>query len=123
VPCTKPVPRSLAETRVGRLTRVQLFALAAAGVGLYPAVNDASTLNLSWTDTSGGVAQFSIERKTGTTGIYGEIGQQAAGITSYSDGTVTDGTTYCYRVRAFNNAGCRVIPTRLAAAPRQVDWR
>jgi hypothetical protein len=102
---TKPVRHSLAGTRRGRLTPVLILVVAAAGAGLHPAVTNAATLNLSWTDNSSGVAQFSIERKTGTTGIYGEIGQQAAGITSYSDNTVTDATTYCYRIRAFDSAG------------------
>jgi Divergent InlB B-repeat domain len=119
---TKPVPHSLAGSRSRRLAPVLIFVVAAAGAGLNSAVTSAATLNLSWTDNSGGVAQFSIERRTGTTGIYGEIGQQAAGIASYSDNTVTDATTYCYRVRAFDSAGvsgysneaCRSVSAAMA---------
>ncbi len=62
-------------------------------------------LALNWVDTSGGQAAFSIERKTGTIGAYAAIAQQPAGTSSYVDSTVTSGTTYCYRVQAFDDAG------------------
>ncbi len=59
-------------------------------------------LTLNWVDNSGGTAQFVIERRTGTTGTYGPIGTTGMGITTYTDSEIVAGTTYCYRVKAFN---------------------
>ena len=59
-------------------------------------------LNLTWIDTSTDELGFSVERSTGTTGTYGEVATTGAGITAYTDLTVADATTYCYRVRAYN---------------------
>ncbi len=38
-------------------------------------------------------------------------------MTSYVDGTVTGGTTYCYRVRAYNSAGDSAYSNEACAAP------
>ena len=56
-------------------------------------------------DTAGGLAGFYIERKTSTTGTYARIAQREAGTVWHVDSSVATGTTYCYRVQAFNNAG------------------
>src|SRR5207244_12197779 len=41
----------------------------------------------------------------GATGAYAELATTGANATQYSDTTVTDGTTYYYRVCATNTAG------------------
>ncbi len=65
----------------------------------------AAQLTLNWVDNSGGVANFIVERKTGTTGAYARIATTAIGITTYTDSTVAAGTTYCYRVKASSALG------------------
>lgn len=85
--------------------RVLLVALLPVGAVLGCGEAEAGSLNLSWLDTSSGQAGFKIERKTGTTGTYTEIAQQAPGVTTYADSAVASGTTYCYRVRAYDNFG------------------
>ncbi len=62
-------------------------------------------LTLDWVDNAGGTANFIVERKTGTTGIYAKIATTGPGITTYMDSAVVAGTTYCYRVKAFNALG------------------
>ncbi|HKR49055.1 MAG TPA: hypothetical protein VJT72_05630 [Pseudonocardiaceae bacterium] len=84
--------------RLSSLTVVALLALSVSDAVAGP-------LTLEWTDTSGGQAAFNIERKTGASGAYASIGQQAAGATSYVDSAIVAGTTYCYRVAAFNEIG------------------
>ncbi|MGH7854059.1 MAG: family 16 glycoside hydrolase [Candidatus Binatia bacterium] len=77
----------------------------------------AATLRLSWQDNSSNETGFKIERMNGAT--YVQIASVAANVASYSDSNLTAGSTYCYRVRAFNaagasaptNAACTTAPT------------
>jgi hypothetical protein len=74
-------------------------------------------LSLTWLDNSTGEIGFSIERSTGTTGTYVEVAAIGSGVMAYTDSSVADATTYCYRVRAFDavaysdysNAACSTV--------------
>ena len=70
---------------------------ASAGSGL---------INLTWTDNSANEAGFNIQRATNS-GFTANLTTftVAAGASAYTDNTVVGGTTYYYRVRAFNSAG------------------
>jgi Divergent InlB B-repeat domain len=65
----------------------------------------AGQLQLAWSDNSNNEVGFKIERKAGTSGNYAEIITLGINATSYTDSGLTDGATYCYRLRAFNSAG------------------
>ena len=69
-----------------------------------PALVTAAQLILSWSDNSNEVG-FRIERRTGTTGTYAEIATVGVNTASYTDVNLPNGTTYCYRVRAYNAGG------------------
>ena len=73
-------------------------------VGLVPGA-DAAQLKLDWADNSSNEKGFEIWRKTGTGGTYAQIASQGSNATSFVDTTVTAGVTYCYQVRAYNDAG------------------
>ncbi|HKK17270.1 MAG TPA: fibronectin type III domain-containing protein, partial [Opitutales bacterium] len=60
-----------------------------------------SQINLSWTDTSDDETGYRIERRP-SGGSYSTITTLAANSTSYSDSSLASGTTYEYRVTAFN---------------------
>ncbi|MCS6927827.1 MAG: fibronectin type III domain-containing protein, partial [Candidatus Binatia bacterium] len=62
----------------------------------------AAQLTLNWRDNSTNESGFAVERKTGTAGAFAEIVRTAANVVSYTDANLAAGTTYCYRVRAFN---------------------
>ncbi|MBI5408654.1 MAG: fibronectin type III domain-containing protein [Nitrospirae bacterium] len=62
-------------------------------------------INLSWTDNSGNEIGFKIERKLGIDGTYRLIATKEADVTTYSDTGLLTGTTYYYRVRAYNADG------------------
>ena len=64
----------------------------------------AAQLQLTWTDNSDNEDGFKIERSTGTS-PFTEINVTGSDVTSYSDPDPSSGTTYCYRVRAFNATG------------------
>ncbi|MCR4399964.1 MAG: fibronectin type III domain-containing protein [Syntrophomonadaceae bacterium] len=61
-------------------------------------------VDLSWTDTSSNEDGFRIERSTGS-GDYALVATVAAGAQAYSDTGLTAGTTYRYRVAAYNSGG------------------
>lgn len=63
-----------------------------------------ATLTLNWVDNSDNEDGFKIDRKLTQTGPWAEIGQVGPNITTFAD-NVTDQQLYCYRVKAFNNAG------------------
>jgi hypothetical protein len=64
-----------------------------------------SQINLSWTDNSTNETGFKIERKTGAGGSYSQIATVGANVTTYANTGLTAGTTYYYRVRAYNASG------------------
>ena len=77
----------------------------------------AAQLTLTWADASTNEDGFKVERKTGSTGAYGQLVSLAAGMTAYVDSTVTTGTTYCYRLRAYNAAGDSAYSNEACATP------
>lgn len=64
-----------------------------------------SRIDLAWTDTAVNEIGFKIEWRVGTAGEFSQIDVAGADSTSYNDESLEEGTTYCYRVRAFNSAG------------------
>jgi uncharacterized repeat protein (TIGR02543 family) len=92
------------------------LAIVCLGVGVGgPAA--AAQLSLTWADASTNEDGFKVERKAGSTGAYGQLVALAAGTTGYVDGTVAAGTTYCYRVRAYNSAGDSAYSNEACATP------
>ncbi len=99
-------------------TRAGRWIVAGLGtVSLLLATAEAAQLSLTWSDMSSNEDGFHIQRKTGTGGAYGTIATPPAGTTGYVDGTVTAGTTYCYRVSAYNTAGDSSYSNEACAAP------
>ncbi len=84
-----------------------------------------SKISLSWTDNAYDESGFKIERKTDLAGSYGHIVTVAANDESYNDTGLNDGTSYHYRVRAFNAAGDSAPSednaTTLLAAPSNLS--
>jgi|GEM_PF-1978003 len=63
-----------------------------------------TSINLEWDDMSGNETGFRIERKMGESGSFVEIAAVAANVTAYSDEGLSSGTTYFYRVLAYNSS-------------------
>ncbi len=70
---------------------------------LWASISESATLLLNWRDNSATEVGFTIERQI--SGKYVEIARVGANTESYTDSGLNAGSTYCYRVRAFNKAG------------------
>lgn len=73
--------------------------------GLSAVAVSSTQINLTWQDNSNNEDGFKLELKTGLGGTYAQIASPAAGLVSYSNTGLSAGTTYYYRVRAYNSAG------------------
>ena len=79
--------------------------LPAAPSGCTAAAASATQVNLVWTNNATNAAGFVIQRATGTSTTFAQIGTTAANVTTYSDTTASAVMTYTYRVAATNSAG------------------
>ncbi len=84
------------------LTIAKNFYPPEAPTGLSATTVSSSQINLSWTDNSNKEAGFKIERKIGADGTYSQIATVGTNVTAFSNTGLTVGTTYYYRVRAYN---------------------
>jgi hypothetical protein len=69
--------------------------------GLTATATSATRVSLSWSNV-GGESGYKVERLVG--GVWTQIGTTAANVVTYQN-TTTAGTTYSYRVRAYNTGG------------------
>lgn len=74
-----------------------------APTGLKAATSASRNVDLQWIDTSSDETGFTVER--GTAGVFAVIASLSPGAVSYTDTTVSPGTSYSYRVASFNNGG------------------
>ncbi|MBA2671546.1 MAG: fibronectin type III domain-containing protein, partial [Gemmatimonadetes bacterium] len=72
--------------------------------GVSGTLTAATQAHLTWQDRSVNETGFRIERRA-SDGAFVEIGTAGSNATQYSDQTLAAGTTYEYRVRAFNGQG------------------
>ncbi|MEI6209494.1 MAG: DUF1566 domain-containing protein [Desulfuromonadales bacterium] len=94
-------------TDVGTITMLPVTPATAptAPSGLTASAISSSQINLTWADNATTETGFKIERKSGTSGTYAQIGTAAANAASYNDTGLTASTAYYYRVRATNSVG------------------
>lgn len=76
-------------------------------------------INMTWRDNSTTEQGFAVERTVAGTGSsnYQTVATLAANSTSFSDTTVSPGTNYGYRIRAFNSIGSSYSSSQFAATP------
>jgi hypothetical protein len=88
-------------------------------------------IGLEWTDHSTNEDGFEIQRRTGTSGNYAPIASVDANTYQLTDSSLTENTTYCYLVRAYNGAGfsfpsnaiCATTPQTVPDAPSDLEVR
>lgn len=95
-------------------------AAPAAPTGLLATPADATSVDLSWTDQSNNEDGFEIERSLSSGTGFTWLTSVGANVASYTDPTLTTGTTYYYRVRAYNSGGYSAYSNEASAAPQQL---
>ncbi len=86
----------------------------AAPSSLTATVESSDSVILNWIDNSSNEVGFYLERMEGT-GNYTVLATPGAGVTTYTDGTVAIGTSYTYRIRAYNLMGNSTYSGTVAA--------
>jgi titin len=59
-------------------------------------------INLTWNDRSSVEDGYKVERATGVCSSFAQIGTTTANVEAYGNAGLLNGTTYCYRVRAYD---------------------
>jgi len=109
------------------------FVLVALATSAYAASNV-----LTWSDNSANETSFNIERAAGVgtplipSGPFTALATVGVNVTTYTDATVLEGASYCYRVNAsnaggpsaFSNVACRAVPVTPPNAPSNliITW-
>lgn len=64
-----------------------------------------NSVGLLWRDNDNNEAGFTIERSIGTNNVWTQIASVTSNVTTYVDGSITQGLNYSYRMRARNASG------------------
>jgi hypothetical protein len=83
----------------------RLFSAPSAPASLTATATATNRIDLSWTENSSAEAGFLLERAPAAGGPWIQIAQLQANVTAFSDGDLYRGSTWNYRVLAFNAAG------------------
>ncbi len=76
----------------------------AAPTALTTSSVSSSQLSLSWQHSGSGITGFKIQRKTGSSGTWSQVGQTVASVMTYADSGLSPSTAYYYRVAATNGS-------------------
>ena len=83
----------------------RVFSAPSAPTSLNASAVATNQINLTWIDTSDVETSFYIERAPASIGPWLQIGSVNANVTTYSDKNIFAGSTWYYRVRAYNAGG------------------
>jgi fibronectin type 3 domain-containing protein len=88
------------------------------------AATPAGSITVSW-NSVGGVTEYRVYRSVSVNGTYTKVGTISSSYTSYTDTQLSPGTTYYYKVSAYNSTGesaqsSSSSATTIPAAPTNV---
>jgi hypothetical protein len=80
-----------------------------------------SAIHLSWQLNGANQSELRLERRTGVAGAWAQIHTLPAQATAYTDTGLNQHTTYLYRIRSCNAAGCSDFSNEAQATTAQVS--
>ena len=86
-----------------------------APTGLTATAVSYAQIDLAWRDNSGNETGFRVQRRTGDSADWEEVGTTEAGATAFSDLGLQPETRYRYRVQAFNDTGSSPFSNQVEA--------
>jgi hypothetical protein len=105
---------------VGRRARTPTTTtVPAAPTGLGISSDLSNAIALQWTDNATNESGYYVYRSTDGSN-FSRVGTVGAGVTTYTDSTVTPATQYWFKVSAYNSAGQAYSSTVTAATPAAV---
>jgi hypothetical protein len=78
-----------------------------------------TSLQLGWADNSTNESGFAVDRKTGS-GSYSQLASLPSNATSWTDAGLSAGSTYTYRVHAFNAIGSSTSSDEVSGTTAQI---
>ncbi|MBC7348495.1 MAG: SBBP repeat-containing protein [Candidatus Aminicenantes bacterium] len=96
------------------VTRIYGLIPPASPANLRQTAVTVNSVSLAWDDRSNNEDGFKIERKTGASGTWSQIATVGANVTSFQNTGLSEGSSYYYRVRAYNSAGDSAYSNELA---------
>ena len=94
---------------------IQPHDVPAAPSALLASATSPASIRLTWKDNSANETGFVIERSGKKNGTYAVVGSVGAGLSVFTDMSVTAGGRYYYRVRAVNGARTSAVSNRAVA--------
>lgn len=86
----------------GRINAYKAISSLLSPTGFVANNISSNNITLQWTDRATGEDGYRLERKTGN-GSYSVVATLPSNSSSYGDTAVTDGLSYSYRIKAFND--------------------
>ncbi|MFN3648740.1 MAG: SBBP repeat-containing protein [Armatimonadota bacterium] len=81
--------------------------------GLAALAITSTSVELTWNDNSDRESGFRVERRGHSQAEFQLVGEAGAGVNHYTDGGVSPGETYIYRVQAWNGSGASAYSEEL----------
>jgi hypothetical protein len=106
-------PTKTANSGYSNVLGVNLPPPPAAPSNLTATILSSTSIRLNWTDNANNETGFRIEISTNGGTSYSLLTNVGANIVTYTNSALTTGTTYTYRVQAFNAGGSSAFSARV----------
>lgn len=112
---------SAGESPASNEFKVTTLSLPTVPSNLTATVDSATSISLSWSDTSDNENGFRIRRRTSQTGFWTLLAVVGPNVSTYLNTGLTTGRTYYYSVTAYNQTGESALSNQASATTTQTS--